>query len=533
MSIGGTGAGRGNGAIAAIACAAAAAGALFLFVAACLTSPSMARAAGATPVFEVTPASIAPATGIATAVLTLRNPGSDPLTQVRLGWFVNGPGVVKVASTPLESDIRSVDPGGAIAWTIEATPDAGAAGATVWFRVDFTTVPASPSPGTSAAPVAPFAGVATASLQLTPIALSADVTVKGGSGTLTQETPLTVAVVVTNTSPESVSVGVAAHEDIYVTITPQDDKDGRYVDLQPSDTAAFSFKLTAGGSVQPGDRTLLFDVTLKAHGATRVLTTDHTVTLSIFGDAELSSLLGTPAFFLVPGLIVLVVWQLVGTACGRLTSISLPSMASKEFWVLGIGISLAFAAAYPYVTAFIGAITPWLHGGRDYLVGRGTLDLFLVWAFAFAVPVAIYTAGSLYELRVRRDRVNPRDKPLDLIRKLALDPKATNGTSGLVFDGHRGVVVKQQPGDDQMWVAAPVLLEWTGEADVSTRTATRWELWTAGNLNKLYSVLKQAESEGKVLIRYDRDDPSVAPAHKPPSQLQFTGVDLIVKEAQG
>ena len=530
MGIGGTATHRGHCAIAAIACAVAVAGAFLLFGPGGLASPSTARAAGADPVFEVIPASIAPATGIASAVLTLRNPGPDALEQVHLSWFVNGPGSVKVASSPPQSDVRSVAPGGVIAWTIEATPDAGAAGATVWFRADFSTVPAAPSPGSSAAPVAPFAGVATTSLQLTPIALSAEIAVKGGSGTLSEQTPLTVAVVVTNTSPESVSVGVAAQEDAYVAISSDNN---RYLVLEPNDAAAFSFTLTARGSIQPGDRTLLFDVTLKAQGATRVLTADHTVTLSIFGDAELSSLLGTPAFFLVPGLIVLVVWQLIGTAFGRLTSISLPGLASKEFWVLAIGISLAFALAYRPITTVIGA-THWIPpGGRDYLSGRGTLDLFLVWLLAFVVPAAIYLVGRGIEWLWRHDKVNVRDDPLDLLRKLALDKGATNGASGVVFDGHRGVVVKQTPGDDQMWVAPPMLLEWTREADVSTRTDARWELWTAGNLEKLYSVLKKAQSEGKVLIRYDRDDPSAAPAHRPPSQLQFTGRELIVKEAPG
>jgi hypothetical protein len=516
MGIGGTAIRRAGGAIILMACALAAAVAF--------ASPPAARAAGSDPILEVSPSSIASVSGTVSATVTLRNPGSNSLEQVRLSWFVNGSGSVKVTAAPTETQGLSVVPGGSVAWVITATPDDSVKDATVWFRVDFSTAPA---PASSAVLSAPIPGVVVAPLQLTPVVLSATVSVAGGVGSLSEQTPLTVAVVVTNTSPESVSVLVAPHQDDYFTVSPQASGPR---DLRPNDTTAFSFTLTAAGRVQPGERTLLFDVTLQTPNATRILTADQAVTLSILGDAEISSLLGTPAFFLVPGFIVLVVWRLMGTAFWPLTTRTMPGVTDKEFWVVAIGISLAFALGYPTVTMWMGAIHFLVPpGGRDYLVARGTLDLYLVWAFAFVAPVSLYVVGLGTELWWRRNDLSPRDKPLDLLHKLAVLPDAKNVGSAVTVDDHHGVLVYQAPDTDQCWVVPRILVELSA-ADQATQKTIREELWNGGKLPNLVTALRQAPANGKVTVFYDRDGSLSVPKRIGVDKLKFGGPAQIVEE---
>jgi hypothetical protein len=545
-----------GGVVVRLACALVAAGALAFLLPGALSSPAAARADGADPVLEVTPSSVTSASGTVYATVTLRNPGPYALEQVSLSWFVNG-GSVEVSASPPAPQIRSVAPGGAIAWNVSAKPSSSAGAATVWFRVDLMRAPAASSsaaassvgPSTPSASTVPslsaalVPGVATASLAVTPAALPADVSVTVVSGSLSEQTPMAVAVVVTNTSSQTVSVSVTPHQDDYFTVSPDPTaspgsaaspqskptpggSDSR--SLRPNDASAFWFTLRANSSIQPGDRTLLFDVTLQAPDATRVVTVSHTVTLSVFGDAEMSSLLGAPAFFLIPGLVVLIVWKFIGSTVGPLTSKSLPDLTSKEFWVLAIAVSLAFAVAYPWVTAAPGPLRVLTGGSRNYLYARGTMDLFLVWAMAFLLPAVLYGVLRILDALLRYNDLKVRDKPMELLRKLGR-ANAQNGSYAVTLGGRHGVLVEQKPGDERCWVAPPILVDWLSAADADMQAATRHELTTAGDLKTLHSVLEQAQRDRKVLVRYNKDGSLAAPTAVGTDKITFAGKDLIVK----
>ena len=117
------------------------------------------------------------------------------------------------------------------------------------------------------------------------------------------------------------------------------------LELAPGQKAVLSVAVQTRATLNPGTQPLVLQLTVElgAPGARRtdqILVVD-TVDLAVPGLSDVLKLIGVPALFLLPGVLVLVAWAWIGAGLdGRLAP---PDWTKLPFFVLAITISGAIA----------------------------------------------------------------------------------------------------------------------------------------------------------------------------------------------
>ena len=496
--------------------------------------PSPAKAAGAT--LTVAPAEVAVASAAISVTVTLSNDGETTLGDAILESSVVGSAEYDVALDPSGTTGRSLPPGGMIAWTATITPkqDKGPGSATVWFRADYVHEPApvdaEASPRPTEGPTVP--GVATASLELSAGGLGATVAVVGAEGELTDQRFRPVEVHVTNDGTAPVEAEIRPHPDDMFEFGPIAPPK---LTIRSNATAAFVVDVKAADSVVPGERSLVFDVLLSGGGGqTRSLVASHTVTLGVIADSQIAQLLGIPIFLFVPGVLVLLIWQLLGGAFKPLSTYQLPAFDDRNFWVLAIGLSLLFAVLYRPYTAALASVGV-IGGQRDYLAGYGTRDVYLVWGTAFALTVLLYLLGRLVVTFVQRKDLKPGDSAMSVLRKLG-EANRNVYRSQVSRGGTDLLALEDQPKNDNLWVSPPIKVEWKrteGVADdeiVSIREAVRNQLVAGGQIAVLHTALKRAVDTGRAIVHFVPSGPATGAILVGVNEITYGGEASLVQE---
>lgn len=492
------------------------------------SAPSVRAADNAT--LTVTPDTIVVASGETTVTVTLTNDAVTALRATGLTSTTNGSGQYEVKLDPLGTEERVLPPGGVLAWRATIQPIDEPGPAVIWLRADFVHEPpeidTSASPRPTAGPQVP--GVATASLTLTADGLMASVEVQGGSGDLTDRRGRPLELLVTNEGSAPIQATVTPHTDDMVVIAPETSENQT---IAPSATVAFPFQIIARESIVPGDRTLLFDVVLTSGGQGRQIVASHTVTLGVLGDAQINALLGIPVFFLVPGTLILIVWQLIGGFFGRLSNRNLPTLETKEFWVIAIGLSLLLAPLYRPLTGLLSRLGV-MHGGeRDYLVGYGTRDVLIVWSIAFVLPATVYAVGLVVKWVLRRHEIADGDTPLQVLNKLG-KVKGSPARRQVTVADRTALLYEDRPRDEQYWIGPKIEYQWLG-VDAVEEEKVRRQLQSDGDVTALRAALKEAVDKGHALVRFVANGPLTGPQRAKLSDLTFAGEELLVEGREG
>ncbi len=328
-------------------------------------------------------------------VLTVRNGGSQPITEVALSW----PTLPGVMITTAEPTVSQIPAGSSAAWIIDVTrqADVGVPNGlpiTVAYQVQ------------GAAGGAPFATTSTAviSLQDRPTKTAADLVdlhfqtsltdlAGGREGTLYVTLKNTSAIPVTLTGLE---VAVPS----FLTACRDGTDCGRAIsgaqgrdrlleyDLRttigPQRIDTIRFVLRAGQAVEPGPHLMIVTAGLEwsegGRSRTGDVTTSAQVSASVLGQSEILTLLGIPSLFVLPGFLIMVTFRLFWTQ-GSKRDFPWLHVRTPEFWLLAISLSLiAVLGLYPHVPF-----------GSDITAGTYSLqDIATIWMGGIATGFAAY-----------------------------------------------------------------------------------------------------------------------------------------------
>jgi len=490
--------------------------------------PARAQDGGAT--LTATPAAVQLAPGAKTSgFLLLANGAGATLEDIVVSTTATTN--VDVAVGSQSSDKATPGATVTIPFTLSA-PASGARKGAVFFRVGFTvrSVPGGASPAPEAAQ--PVLGALVASVEVEPVGTTATVAVKGGATAISEISPGTAYVLVTNTSRGPASVTVEPRTNGAVRFEPERLEAAA---LAPGDTLATSFVIKPRDRVNPGQIVVLFDVTVVTDDGPRHLVDSITTELGVFGASEFSGPLGVPTFYLVPGVIILATWTLLGRFFGPLSKRTLPDASDKGFWVLAVALSLLMAfVIYPVVTGIAAGGLGWFNGvGRDYVRGYGTIDVALAWAVSLAIPSLLYAPLRAWQAYTRRNTPSAKDTPWKLLKKLA-DANLKVGQPAVTTTSRtEGVLLEQRSGKDEYWIGPQIVIDWHRPpgCPASLEVEADDQLKIDGNVEPLERILAEARKQRAVDLTWAGAGGLTGPLLASATSLTFGPPTLLARRA--
>ncbi|HEY0477374.1 MAG TPA: hypothetical protein VGD37_07605 [Kofleriaceae bacterium] len=157
--------------------------------------------------------------------------------------------------------------------------------------------------------------------------------------------------------------------------------------VAPQSTVAVDFQITADKELHPGKYIGLIDVeATTACGIAVHRVASYEVTLGVFGESTLLTLVGVPSLLFLPGFLILTVWMLLWRSTWLRVSFLAKSgsedffVAAKdpEFWLLGVTFSLILFAVAPTVTQL------------GYRRAYSLTDIAVLWAMSVAIGAGVY-----------------------------------------------------------------------------------------------------------------------------------------------
>ena len=291
-----------------------------------------------------------------------------------------------------------------------------------------------------------------------PVAASASVTVAERSadlsplGTLTlpatpssidDQHPGVVVARVTNTSDTPIAVdslGATSTDSITVTA----DKPFKKFTISPGESQDVDFTAKTSPNFQEGSHVVSFQALVSTSDGARsqVLVSDKSVTVAVFGEAQITSAVGAVSFLFVPGLLILVVFKLLWEQYSPRHTLSWLGGTNPEFWVAVITLSLVVIPLYYVVTALFGP-------GRDLVTSFDSGDILRLWVASLIVGVLAWFVGLGWW---KKRHIRPPDSADAVVRKLAQRSTPTfhielasvtgqQGTFGIAESLQDGVVI--------------------------------------------------------------------------------------------
>lgn len=427
---------------------------LALLVASCIISlPHISTfAAAPTLTLEVKPNSVELRPNAEAVVIAiLSNQNNQVISDVKLTAFTNS--TIQTEVTP--SDPVTLEPFSIKAWEVRIKhstegPDSG----NVHLRVDYkwqeTGEAASLVPGTiitsfdvtvpTVTPVPTITPLPT----IPPIAEIADVTITSTLSTLDEKQTGKVYLTVANNLSVPLTIGEIRTDkpDEFINLTtefsPQTEIPPRGKISIPYDVSIkdestnvpiIDVSIKSKAPFRPGKYLLVFDIPIEWHdkgeAKRSTLIASHQIDVGVFGESQILTLLGIPAFFLMPGFLLLIFLELLwsrGNAQSTVPAFLNIKTSPLHFAAIAISISLLAALIYPRFT------------GRDFLQAYNLTDVLYLWFSSIAVGIllfVVYLIGRWLLLQIRRwteRRLDARipalgDDALTTLRKLNLRGK--------------------------------------------------------------------------------------------------------------
>lgn len=405
------------------------------------------------------------------AQIVVRNSSGQAASDLELSW-VNNTGLeigFAEGSDFEDGRVAELPPNAEVVWSLQVsqkdqTLDAGM----VHLRLDYTwTDSDAPENG-------PVSRLLFAELQVTtpaaePVGEFAGVEVRSALTTLNEQRPGFVYLLLENKS--DVPIRIAAIDIVvpeFIEVVSLNEDLGAV--LLPHETRSLPFQVRATDVVQPQKHIILFEIDLawEKGGLAQVgtLVASHEVDVGVFGESQLLTLLGIPAFFLLPGFLMIVAFRLLwsrGKTAEDAGKFPLPA-TSSEFWFVAISLSLLIAMLYPAITNLLLGVR------RNYLEAYGLVDVLYLWfgsillaVFAFTAYYGIVSLVSEYRQRERLLRTPAgNDDELATLQKLARQKlNLRRGRVRVRIDGkeYGAYALQDNPEDESgLWVAPRILI---------------------------------------------------------------------------
>jgi hypothetical protein len=509
---------------------------LFLFLV-ILALTLTVRAQPASAKLEVAPAAAKVFANRKTPVLVVvRNPSSTPLTNLELTSYTDA--ILNVEGQGYKLDTLAAK--SEYAWVIELStkPSGEFAPGTVQFRLDYSN-----GPGKDSA-----RGVALASLEvkngvLESAAEIADVKVETTLESLTEQTPGKVYLVITNKINREVTATITPTWP-YGLQRPKDEENKAYaVTLPPYQTDRVEIGVEAKERVRPGKHLLVFDVMLawneSGQQQVRHNIIARPVDVGILGESQILTLIGIPSFLLLPGFLVLltikIVWSLKWFKVKGQPATFPWEVKSAEFSFTAITISFVLTGAYIFLV-------------HNLFEGYGLRDIIFVWFFSvFIVGILGYAlVANIYKWYWKRVTPSVDDEdPVPFLRKLGrrgLGIFLELAEFGINVDNQNVLqraflLESREDAGETIWVAPPINIQWTNNADGDYKTSVREQLQADANdaaaLATLLSVGRGngADQAARVVVSWKQLDTLNRPAEYKTSALtRLIGRTRIVNE---
>jgi hypothetical protein len=276
--------------------------------------------------------------------------------------------------------------------------------------------------------------------------------------------------------------------------------DQRPPTIAPQSAVSIDYRITAKKAINPGKYVGLIQAEARTTcGVLIYRVTSYEVTLGVFGQSELLTILGVPALLFLPGFLMLTLWVLLWSFIGLRVSFLAKGGTQEffcapkdaEFWMVGITLSLLMFAIAPRMTS--------LGYQRPY----GLTDIAWLWAVSLGVSLVLYLMFFALDrwLARRRARITltPIDDPISVVWKMKRrawlkgncravkfnsPPNATRGATEM----HGFQLWAEKPGDS-VWVIPGIKCWMTGKpSDLDPNKAD--------NTNELLQMLQSIENEG-------------------------------------
>ncbi len=438
----------------------------------------------ATPAIEleVIPNALQLAPGEDTEILIIaRNSSEGSLQSLQLSWLVSA-GVAVDTDAP---DVEALGPASSHTWKIHITRTLGGLETgSVYFQLDYVW---KANDETRPVPGSVVGVLKIQERQFKSVEQVANVKVETALESLQEYQPGSVFLVLNNVSSFPVRVvDITEQSPQFVDVGILDaDKN---VQLEAGETHVFPITVKTENAVRSGNHMLLFEIDLewKEAGQTRegTLVTTHTLNVGTLGvESAILALVGAPAFVLLPGFLMLITFIALWTRCVPKKKLEL-EVKSPEFGLLAITLSFVAYLLYLGITK------------RNYLVGYGLLDVFLIWFGSTGLAILTWlVVVGIRKLVIKRKTLTKDDEPIIMLRKLArngvefplkqVDVQVGQGRSWRCF------VLLDDRERKEIWVALPIRLTWGATAEWQTRKELVEQL-REKNPNRLADLLKQA-----------------------------------------
>jgi hypothetical protein len=321
----------------------------------------------------------------AQAQIVVRNPSSQTALHLALSWINN----TSLLVTSENTEIDELLPNAEAIWNLQVSqPGQALDTGKINLRLDYAWVD---SDAPESKPVSRFLF---SELQVTIPAVEAvtdvaDVKVQSTLTSLNEQQPGFVYLVLENKSDVPLriqKINPIALE--YLKVDTQDDISGAI--LYSHEKRIIPYQTRVTDVIQPGKNILLFEIDLawEKNGQTQVgtLIATHELDIGVFGESEILKLLGIPAFFLLPGFLMIIAFRFLWKR-GKTTeeAVKFPlATASDEFLFIAISLSLLMTALYPPLTNIL------LGARRNYLEAYGLVDVLYLWFGSILLAISFY-----------------------------------------------------------------------------------------------------------------------------------------------
>lgn len=228
--------------------------------------------------------------------------------------------------------------------------------------------------------------------------------------TIDDQHPGVVVARVANTSDTLIDVdSLEATSTDSITVTP--DKPFKEFTLGPGESRDVEFTAKTSPNFQEGSHVVSLQARVSTSDGTRsqVLVSDKSVTVAVFGEAQITSAVGAVSFLFVPGLLLLAVFKLLWEQCLPRRTLSWLGTTNPGFWVAVITLSLVVIPLYYLATATYGP-------GRDLITSFDSGDILRLWIASLIVAVLAWLVCIGWWIR---RHIRPQDNARTVVRKLA------------------------------------------------------------------------------------------------------------------
>lgn len=304
--------------------------------------------------------------------------------------------------------------------------------------------------------------------------------------------------------------------------------------VAPQSTAALSYEITVDKKLIPGKYLGLIELTAQTNcGIPIHRVVSYEVTLGVFGQSELLTLLNVPSILFLPGYLILSLWLLLW----RFKSLRISWLAKvdnaeefivglkdAEFWLLGITMSLLFFVIGPPVLS--------ISNSQPYSLR----DIATLWTLSLGVSIGLYSillGLNRWRLRVAAEELaaltlTTDDSVIAAVEKihkrqwLLQDCRPVKSKTNITPQ-IRGFTLWADAVQDSVWVIPQIVIE-ISHAEMGQLDPAKTDIDSSELLNQL----KQIKTKKGARVRWDEVANLAGPCVLKRSDLEdVTGTDMV------